>query len=72
MSEFLGCHILVADAYDAAASNRSYWTELPQEFVRKEVEKRKGVQFDPFFADKMIGLIDDDKLYEMSENREVV
>lgn len=59
--------IAVADAYDAMSSNRSYRKTLPQDVVRKEIEKGKGTQFDPVFADIMISMIDEDKDYCMQE-----
>ena len=59
--------IAVADAYDAMTSNRSYRGALPQEKVRGEIEKGKGSQFDPKFADIMLGMIDDDKDYLMRD-----
>lgn len=46
----------VADAYDAMASKRSYRDVLPQEVVRSEIEKGKGSQFDPYFADVMLAI----------------
>ena len=60
--------IAVADAYDAMSSHRSYRGKLPQNAVREEIVKGKGTQFDPVFADIMLGLIDADVNYEMSEN----
>jgi putative two-component system response regulator len=60
--------IAVADAYDAMTSHRSYRDILPQEVVRGEIEKGKGTQFDPTFADIMIQMIDEDKDYLMHEN----
>ena len=60
--------IAVADAYDAMTSNRSYRGILPQEIVRREIEKGKGIQFDPVFADIMIQMIDEDKDYQMHED----
>ncbi len=59
--------IAVADAYDAMSSNRSYRKSLPQEVVRAEIEKGKGTQFDPHFADIMLTMIDEDKNYLMRE-----
>ncbi len=59
--------IAVADAYDAMSSNRSYRRIFSQEIVRKEIERGKGNQFDPRFADIMIGMIDEDKEYKMRE-----
>ena len=51
--------IAVADAYDAMTSTRSYRGALPVEVVRGEIEKGKGSQFDPKFADIMIEMIDE-------------
>ena len=62
--------IAVADAYDAMSSNRSYRKALPQETVRSEIEKGKGTQFDPVFADIMLTMIDEDKEYDMREKDE--
>ena len=60
--------ISVADAYDAMTSHRSYRDILPQEVVRSEIEKGKGTQFDPVFADIMLQMIDEDKDYVMHED----
>lgn len=59
--------IAVADAYDAMTSHRSYRDTLPQEKVRAEIERCKGTQFDPRFADIMIDIIDNDKDYQLRE-----
>lgn len=59
--------IAVADAYDAMTSNRSYRGVLPQEKVRQEIERGKGSQFDPKFADIMLQMIDDDVEYRMTD-----
>jgi putative two-component system response regulator len=59
--------IAVADSYDAMTSNRSYRGFLPQETVREEIEKGKGTQFDPVFADIMIQIMDEDKDYKLRE-----
>lgn len=59
--------IAVADAYDAMTSNRSYREALPQSVVREEIEKGKGKQFDPVFADIMITMINEDTEYLMRE-----
>ena len=40
---------------------------LPQEVVRGEIEKGKGTQFDPKFADIMLSMIDEDTEYTMKE-----
>ena len=59
--------IAVADAYDAMTSNRSYRDVLSQELVRSEIEKGRGTQFDPAFADIMLSMIDEDEEYSMRE-----
>lgn len=59
--------IAVADAYDAMTSKRSYRDALPQEVVRSEIEKGRGTQFDPQFADIMLTMIDEDVDYRMRE-----
>ena len=50
--------IAVADAYDAMTSRRSYRDNLAPEQVRAELEKGKGTQFDPAFADIMLSIMD--------------
>ena len=59
--------IAVADAYDAMTSKRSYRDIMSQEQVRSEIEKGRGTQFDPVFADIMLKMIDEDKNYSMKE-----
>ena len=59
--------IAVADAYDAMTSKRSYRDALPQDVVRSEIEKGRGSQFDPRFADIMLEMIDADTGYDMRE-----
>ena len=59
--------IAVADAYDAMSSRRSYRDVLPQQTVRYEIEKGRGTQFDPKFADIMLAMISEDKDYNMRE-----
>ncbi len=62
--------IAVADAYDAMTSSRSYRAVLPQERVRAEIEKGKGTQFDPVFADIMLQMMAEDTDYRMKEEGE--
>lgn len=57
----------MADAYDAMSSNRSYRNAMDQKAVRDQIEKGKGTQFDPRFADIMIQLMDEDVEYTMRE-----
>lgn len=64
MARILG----VADSYDAMTSNRSYRGVLPQEVVRAEIEKGRGTQFDPYVADIMLQLMDEDTEYKMQQN----
>ena len=40
---------------------------LSQEYVRNEIEKGRGTQFDPEFAAIMLGMIYEDKDYNMRE-----
>ena len=61
--------IAVADSYDAMTSRRSYREPLSQEHVREEIVRGRGTQFDPKFADIMIGMIDEDREYQMKEQR---
>ena len=60
--------IAVADAYDAMTSNRAYSKVRPQEDVRKEIIRCKGMQFDPTIADIMVEMIDNDTKYSMREH----
>ncbi len=59
--------ISVADAYDAMTSQRSYRNILSQEVVRGEIERGRGKQFDPVFADIMLEMMDEDTGYTMRE-----
>ena len=49
--------IAVADSYDAMHTNRSYRTRLSDEIILAELEKNKGIQFDPDVAEAMIRLL---------------
>lgn len=59
--------IAVADSYDAMTSNRSYRNYLPQDVVRKEIEKNIGTQFDEKAARCMLQIMDEDKEYTLHE-----
>lgn len=63
--------IAVADSYDAMASNRSYRDALPQDIVRREIERGKGTQFDPEIADIMLQMMDEDREYRMRQTDEM-
>lgn len=62
--------IAVADAYDAMTSKRSYRGLMPQQDVRREIEKGVGTQFDPKFAKIMLDMIDQDTEYQMKAQGE--
>ncbi len=51
--------ISVADAYDAMTSKRNYRNILPREYIREELERGKGAQFDPMVAQAMLDLMDE-------------
>ena len=51
--------ISVADAYDAMTSSRSYREPISEAKVKEEIRKGSGTQFDPKFAEIMLGLIED-------------
>ena len=59
--------VAVADIYDAMTSKRSYRDVLPQSIVRQEIINARGTQLDPFFADIMIQIIDEDTDYKLRE-----
>ncbi len=61
--------IAVADAYDAMTSVRSYRNIIPRMYVREELVKGIGSQFDPEYARIMISLLDKDDVYAMKESR---
>ncbi len=54
--------ICVADSYDAMATDRAYRKALPKEIILAELEKNKGIQFDPKIAEIMIALIKEGKI----------
>ncbi len=59
--------IAVADVYDAMTSKRSYRDVLPQDVVREEMEKAKRTQLDPYIANIMLDMINEDKNYLLRE-----
>jgi len=54
--------ICVADSFDAMNTNRVYRNRLTIENIIGEIEKNKGLQFDPIIADVMLGLLRDGKI----------
>lgn len=59
--------IAVADAYDAMTSHRSYRDISSQDYVKSEIEKGMGTQFDEKFARIMLEMIGEDTEYTMHE-----
>lgn len=57
--------IAVADAYDAMTSKRSYRSILSQATVRAEIDRGRGRQFDSYFADIMIKMMDEDVEFKL-------
>ena len=49
--------ICVADSFDAMNSDRVYRKRLKRDRIISEIEKNKGLQFDPRIADIMLDLI---------------
>jgi len=47
----------IADAFDAMTSRRSYRDPLTLEFVKEEIPKCKGTQFDPTLTDAFMDII---------------
>ena len=47
----------VADSFDAMTSRRVYRNSLPLDIVINEIEKNKGIQFDPKIADIFLNII---------------
>jgi HD-GYP domain-containing protein (c-di-GMP phosphodiesterase class II) len=54
--------VLVADAFDAMTSTRSYQPALPVDFAISEIIKNAGTQFDPNVVDIFIELAKVDRL----------
>ena len=54
--------ICVADSFDAMNSNRVYRKRLKRDHIINEIEKNKGLQFDPHIADIMLELIRSNKI----------
>ena len=48
----------IADAFDAMTSRRSYRDKLPLDFVKAELSKSKGTQFDPKIVDVFLNILD--------------
>lgn len=66
---FLARIVSVADAFDAMTSRRSYRGEMDLDFVRNEIIKCSGTQFDPEVANAFINILDNkfDKIKEIRQ-----
>lgn len=54
--------ICVADSFDAMNTDRVYRKKLSKEQIIDELEKNKGLQFDPVYADVMLKLIKENRI----------
>jgi len=55
--------IAVADSFDAMTSNRPYRKAFPFETALSEIEKNRGIQFDPYIAGVFIEIFKDSPFY---------
>lgn len=54
----IGRIICIADAFDAMNSKRCYRDKLDRDVIISELEKNRGVQFDPDITDIFLGMIE--------------
>lgn len=59
---FIARLICVADSFDAMNTNRVYRNKLSIEHIMGEIEKNKGLQFDPQIAEVMLTLLREGRL----------
>lgn len=50
----------IADSFDAMTSKRTYRNSLPLDVVKSEIEKCKGSQFDPNYADAFLDILNNE------------
>lgn len=62
--------VSVADAFDAMNSDRIYRKALPKDIIRKEINRNKGIQFDPDVATAFLSLYDSGEIEKITENTE--
>jgi len=55
--------IAVADSFDAMTSNRPYRKAFPLKTALSEIERNKGIQFDPYIAGVFIDIFRDSPYY---------
>ena len=51
--------ICIADAMDAMNSSRLYRARQSEEYIRAELNRERGKQFDPMLVDVLLGMIDE-------------
>lgn len=56
--------ICIADSYDAMNSKRVYRSNLTKEYIREELLRCAGSQFDPDFIPVFVKLLDEDKILD--------
>ena len=54
--------VTVADSYDAMNSKRIYRNRLPEDVIRKELIRNRGIQFDPVMVDAFLKLMDENRI----------
>jgi len=59
---FMARIVAVADAYDAMNSKRIYRDRYSDEYIREEMIKNRGAQFDPEIVDAFLQLYDNNEL----------
>ena len=59
----------IADTFDAMTSRRSYRNALDLQFVKEEIKRCEGTQFDPQLAEVVLDILDNefDKIKEIQE-----
>jgi len=55
--------IAIADSFDAITSNRPYRKAFSLKEAVSELERNKGIQFDPYITDIFIGILNDSPYY---------
>ena len=60
--------VCIADAYDAMNSKRIYRNSMSKDYIREELLKCSGTQFDPNMVEAFVKVLDEGKLDEYVEN----